>query len=63
MPEETIIGKIETLLKKTEHDMEMNQRSINKAYLAGKVEGIVAVIKILGAEKDKEKAKPNKAVG
>jgi hypothetical protein len=51
MPEETIMGKIETLLKKTEHDMEMNQRSINKAYLAGKVAGIVAVIKILGAGK------------
>ena len=46
-----IMEKIETLLKKTEQDMEKNQRSINRTYLAGKVEGIVAVIKILGGEK------------
>jgi len=51
MTEQTTMEKIEALLEKTKRNMETNFVSINKAYLAGKVAGIVAVIKIIGGSK------------
>ena len=41
--------KIEALLTKTTQDLVMtSQKNMDKTYLAGKVTGIVAVIKIMG---------------